>query len=220
MGGAHISFDLWNTLITPNPLYKLSRNAVLADVLGVSQSSVSAAHYALKKHLDDMNDYGVSIGSRGCWSMLTCIIGVEVDEVKLFSQMQELAKEHPPLINDHLATWLNRLAENNEVYILSNTNMISGYTIREILNDRGLRLNYSRMFFSDEHLVAKPNVEFFRRMHMPHDGIRFHVGDNEWADGEGARRAGIQWVRVNSPLDTMNAVNRYLARAKETYIAA
>lgn len=213
MREVYISFDLWNTLITPNPAYKEARTQYLASKFDLPKARVEQAHLHIKKTLDAVNEAGMSLSSRDCWEMMCVSLGGQQDE-SLYKDMQFLAWENAPLMSEEIVQWLNELSTIAQVSILSNTNMIQGQTLLAILRKHGVRTDLFRStLFSDEHGIAKPNVRFFEQLEFPIDAqVRCHVGDTFVTDGIGANSAGIPFIHVSSPEDTICMVEDHLYR--------
>lgn len=211
----YLSFDLWNTLIKPNPAYKAARTKLLSQRFDIEESRVEQAHIKLKKLLDEMNNHGISLGARECWEMMCVALGGRRDD-HLFQSMQTIAYEHAPFIEPALVRWFNGLAHDFNVSILSNTNMISGQTLLAILRKHGIDTSKVKAYFSDEIGLAKPNVRFFEYLEFPVDADgAAHVGDTFVTDGIGAQQYGIDFVMTPGPEQTVQIVESYLAHWRQ-----
>jgi len=108
----------------------------------------------------------------------------------IINEYQKLVLKFPPLIySDETNTYIQKLAENNELVLSSNTLFITGETLKTILNDFGWP--FSNMLFSDVIGVSKPN----KKMYM---NSSYHIGDNEITDGVGPDLIGTKYIIINS----------------------
>lgn len=207
----YLSFDLWNTLIEPNPDYKIARTKLLSERFDIEAGRVEQAHLKLKKLLDEMNNHGISLGARECWEMMCVALGGRRDDF-LFQSMQKIAYDNAPTIDQSLVRWFNGLANDYHVHILSNTNMISGQTLLAILRKHGIDTSKVKAYFSDEVGLAKPNVRFFEYLDFPVDAdSAAHIGDTFVTDGIGAKDYGIDFIHTPNPDRTIAVVEEYLA---------
>ena len=210
MANVLISFDFWNTIARPNPAYKETRTAILMDLFGISKEQAEIAHLEVKKVLDKLNRFGVSLTTEQCWDMVIENIKDPVDHgfrradyMIVTNLMQMAAKQHPPHIQPSFVEWFNNLQTDNiHTAILSNTNMISGVTLSMIMLNAGIRLPISTVF-SDERLCSKPSIAMFQHLPLTRfskpDDVRIHVGDDPINDGFGAIRCKMDFVQVDSP---------------------
>lgn len=206
-----ISFDLWNTLIIPNPGYKDARNKLISRITGIDVDTVSAAHLKVKRVLDSINALGYSPRTRVCWNMLE----VELNREFYYDfniEFTQLVLDHPPLVDSSIVSWFNELLLSDiKVGITSNTNMISGNTLRDVLyTEYGFELKLLAWdMFSDEHSVAKPaSLESFKWYNKTIH--KAHVGDTVETDGLFATRLGWDFIHVRNPNDTIDYVNSYI----------
>jgi len=217
----HYSFDLWLTLIRPNPSFKQERAKFFFDrfnhrkiplekIIGIfSQVDAlcNAINEATGKNMDAeeinlmvigaMNEYDDSLK--------------EVDPVQLYEEVEALFLAYPPFVYDDktiraLDAIYAATGKTGTFSILSNTAFIKGRTLRKILPGVGLEGFFHFELFSDEVGLSKPNQALFRILLNtvvsdrgeidPTDII--HVGDNPIADEKGAKMAGISSFLINS----------------------
>ncbi len=141
---------------------------------------------------------------RGWWKTLVARVfnsagaTVEVND-HLFGELYDhFAKpEAWQLFPDVLPT-LERLATQYRLFVLSNFDQ----RLRRILAGHGLDRWFEDMIISSESGTSKPDERIFRialqRAGADADEC-LHVGDDLQADGEGSRRAGIQFYHVQRP---------------------
>lgn len=91
------------------------------------------------------------------------------------------------------------------INILSNTAFIQGSVLRRVLEYYELSDYISFQLYSDETGYSKPNKEVFdmvfHKANNANDVSRaeiVHIGDNEIADFEGARKAGLQSILIKN----------------------
>jgi len=82
---------------------------------------------------------------------------------------------------------------------LSNTAFILGKTLHKVLSGYELSSYFSFEIYSDELGLAKPNSEIFQILYEKINQIKpvdkqkiIHIGDNQIADYNGAKNAGLQ----------------------------
>jgi putative hydrolase of the HAD superfamily len=133
-----------------------------------------------------------------------------INNQQLYLEMEELFLSYPPVLYEEttLETLDNIRQETpaSTFSILSNTAFIKGSTLRKVLPGLGLGDIFDFQLFSDEAGISKPNLAFFQQMLVEVHKLRgrldpgdiVHIGDNPIADVEGASRAGIAQVLVNS----------------------
>lgn len=213
----NISFDFWNTLARPNPAYADARTAALVALYDVDPEIIRKSHLQCKTELDKLNNYGVSPSNEQCWTMFVGVLNDNLpanrrreDLYYLHAYMRDVAYDNPPLMEPGIIDWLNLLAKDENVHILSNTNLISGGTLGVILHKMGLRINFNQAHFSDEVGYAKPSQKFFKYLDFDRrKGLKIHVGDS-WCDRVGAEGYGITFLKVNDSSETMKVVDKYL----------
>lgn len=206
-----ISFDLWNTLILPNPDYAVARTEWLSSLSGKDRETCAREHRALKALMDNLNSYGISLPSSQCWELL-----FERLEYPNFSYegIKAFISGYPPIMYEGLSDWLyslgSRLALESKVALLSNTNFISGEVLRTCLKDKLPPWVYC--LFSDSWGFSKPSPKFFNLLNLTEEEKKtaIHVGDSIFYDGKGAKQYGINFIKVTGPHETIEKVEEYL----------
>lgn len=217
-----VTLDFWNTIATPNPAFKKARNEYLHQNSTLSLETVGKIYTETKAELDEMAETcGDAYSTMGCVGMLLEKINPSLCEheedaayqrvIKINRQIQQLALEFPPTITNELIHSISDLkAKGFGVGIISNTNFISGATIRQICI--GCACKFDTYSFSDELASSKPDPHIF--MHNMHQSGAteeelIHIGDNTICDG-GAEDLGIKTVIVKNPTDTIFALQALL----------
>lgn len=215
-----ITLDFWNTIATPNPAFAKERNEYLHSQSSLSLEAIRTIYTETKADFDQAAEMsGEAYSAIGCAGILLEMINpylldddiIYRHAIKLSRDIQLLALVNPPIIAYELIQTIRSLrAKGFGIGIISNTNFISGATIRQICATRNCKFDtYS---FSDELAVAKPNPNIFT--HNAHQsGSRadeiIHIGDNAICDG-GAEALGIKTVIVKNPTETITALQELL----------
>lgn len=203
----HISFDVWNTLIKPNPKFARVRSNFIADHFGLDREETSRIYKTTKDEYDAMAETdGLAFDSQAVYGILFDKLGVPRDDWKfIMEETERLFLENPPIITDSTVETLRYLSRGYSLSIASNTNFTSGRILARVLDERFGDI-FAFKVFSDLHGHAKPHREFFRdvitgaaKVHTiirPRDII--HVGDNTICDG-GATMSGLEFFYVSGP---------------------
>lgn len=181
----------------------------MANVFSRDLRDIEAAHLLVKRTHDDLHFLGKSLSTVSCWEMFA--VALETDYKDVYTDIAQIFLENPPFIQQDVIDFINELNRENFVSIISNTSMISGETIRDLLYSKTIKLWPSEMVFSDEQKVAKPNPQIFKCAgHQKHMYPKAHVGDSDHFDGIGAKMAGLDFIKVESPADTIKNVQQYM----------
>lgn len=226
-----ISFDFWNTLATPNSAFAELRTKILKRYSSLeTEDQVRAAHKKLK---GDFDAYAQKQGLCGFNLTITGAllltlnanrdpnddffldVNFQPTAVRLHREIQQLALKHPPCITDRTIDMIHTLQSKDiGIGIVSNTNFITGATIRTILNNHAL--HFDAYTFSDEVGFAKPHPNIFCPIaeitSTREYGQAIHIGDNEICDA-GAETLGIQSIIIKNPDDCVDYVNNNILNA-------
>lgn len=209
-----LTFDFWNTLARPNPHFAAARNNELHSFINGTRTvdEISTIYKTLKAELDQRAEArGEGFSTLDCFGFLLTELKA-ADEypqygkvVELMDRIQTIAMTFPPIITDDTVRMLKRVqSENLNVAIISNTNFISGNTIRQILTSRGIRIHTT--VFSDECGFAKPTSEIFVNAmnQLSCSAEEFvHIGDSEICDLNGAHNIGSTCLHIKDPEDAV-----------------
>lgn len=118
----------------------------------------------------------------------------------LMAEQAALAMSHPPRpLAPQLPVLVASVARSMPVVLTSNTGMLPGVLMRDLLRLAGFAVDLLAMVFSNEVGVAKPAQGIFdvavRAVGVPADQV-LHVGDNPVADLQGGQDAGLQTLLV------------------------
>lgn len=232
----HISFDLWNTLISSNPEFSEQRNYMISKELNIPVDIVNVNYKSIKNFLDLQAEYN-STGNNtiknwelliGSLSKYKDISRVRSIANKLESTSNILFKKHQPYLSTELIKVIREIKGYDvSIGIISNTNFVSGHIIREALfDDKGLINIYT---FSDQEHVSKPSLSIFRTHYDQVAGMRtvsknyhnvvdnsLHIGDNEICDG-GSVHLGLQFELVRNPQHTIEVLSIIKSNLDKTY---
>lgn len=216
----HYSFDLWLTLIRSNPEFKRQRILYFHKHFNHLEKTVEEVSAVFKKVDRLCNAINEKTGKNiDADEMYLLVVGLlndniiqiysTIDTEKLYHITEELFFTYLPEPYD--ITTIDNLDKLKQLTgatfnILSNTAFIKGSTLRVALQEIGLSKYFDFQLYSDEVGSSKPDRLIFKQMIertlQLHPGICpdeiIHVGDNQGADVEGAAKAGIHQLLVNS----------------------
>lgn len=206
-----VSFDIWSTLLTTNPVYKDERAKAISTSLCKKDISLEQMHKIIKEADDaldrqteiDGKQYGLKERLYAIYDLLDSSIRVAEmndDVVKKFDDISlELVSTYLPIvIEEDLLETLKKLQERGvEMAVMSNTGFIEGKHMRVALEKLGILPFMRVQLFSNEVGVAKPDKQIFDAIvdqtgYLPSEIL--HVGDNLIADYVGATKADLKAV--------------------------
>ncbi|TGN26086.1 HAD family hydrolase [Empedobacter tilapiae] len=206
----HFSFDLWMTIIKSNPQFKPKRTKLLQDFFSIDKS-LEEINKTIRYYDNLYNQISEKTGNH--------IPREEVFYLILDALKKDITQITTPQLTDFFALADTLFLENlpevlwKDIYvileeiknqgkttnILSNTAFIHGNSLRKVLEDLGLADYFSFMIFSDEVGFSKPNIKIFEYLYQKTLEIKdidkskiIHIGDNSFADYNGALEYGIQ----------------------------
>lgn len=212
----HYSFDLWMTLIKSNPTFKNARARYLhgrlceggkipltieeiKDIVNQVDVECNARNEMSGEHINALEMYAMVV-----FRMQGHLKNVSLPQLQvMYNDIKEIFYQYPPTYYDgNTILVLEELKERGfTMSILSNTGFITGGTLLPVL--KNLRISNKMMFmdFSDKTGYSKPSGRAFRNAHKQLAYQReevMHVGDNEDADGIGAKFYGFIPQIINS----------------------
>lgn len=225
-----VSFDVWNSLISPNPEYGRARADVIAEVLGIDPQHVRVAYSELHAKADRFQDeLGISINHDALiYSLVeSCqtisgenlfvgegkMYGGLVPKVKM--ALESLFYKHPPILGDGIINMFSELRDRSVGYgIISNTSFVKGLWLRNVLREKmpnGLFDECAFTFWSDEIGMAKPSRKPFASAKILWETRKcIHVGDNLVTDGACILHGFDEFVHTKSPNDTYTQVKNQI----------
>ena len=221
-----ISFDLWGTLIGSHPDFKAHRNELLRRRLApdVSPELFTATLRAADRAADE--DSMASGADIGCLPRIesalhrlgvrTTISPADAEEMEAEQRGTALAYPPQPLHPD-LPRLLTEMAGILPLAITSNTGMLAGSLMRDLLHTQGLLACFTVQTFSNEVQFAKPHPGIFQHtlkgLGVQHAASVLHVGDNPQADIQGAAAAGMATALVTDTETAASLITSILASA-------
>ncbi len=194
-----ISFDLWGTLIQSNPTYKDAKIGILKRYTKYDVNFIGNSILNLKKDFDNMVErYGVAFKSSQVFDALFDVLDVSQDfRPSVIYKLESEFLKHPPLlVSDEVIKVLNKLKEQYQLVLVSNTMFISGQTLRASLPSLFNKFDFVK--FSDSSGYSKPSVKITNHLFVNNSFYHIcHVGDNDKTDGEYARRRNVRFILVN-----------------------
>jgi putative hydrolase of the HAD superfamily len=200
-----ISFDFWGTLVRSNPQFKIARAQFVNNFVDAELSVELVTELfdnVKKKHNQIIENYGVQPSKEYLFADILNTLGVKTtnSEVSKFCyEYQQLVYENAPLPwEKDTGHWLKMIALQggcNECNLVSNTLLIQGNTLEEVLKKLGWvnALHFRR--YSDHKGLAKPANIFFEK-------TQYHIGDNPQTDGA-CVNYGINFYQVNTNNNTL-----------------
>ncbi len=206
-----VSLDVWGTLLGSDPQFKPARNALLRGTFAPATDAAGfdAAMRQADRDADDIcMTRGRDVGFAERVQLTLHRLGLpqppdaEMDDVvpDLLERQRDLALAHPPRpLHARLPELVSTLAARRPVVLTSNTGMLPGTLMRDLLRAAGFD-GWCAGVFSNETGWSKPHERIFAaalagvREHLtepcePRHVI--HVGDHPRADVHGARSFGM-----------------------------
>lgn len=208
-----ISLDIWGTLLRSDPAFKPARNEMLRAALApsVSPERFNEVMRSSDREADEITmARGTDVGfaERTTLALTALDVPAQLDAStveRLMAQQAELARAHHPIALDpRLPDLVADFARRMPVVLTSNTGMLPGVLMRDLLVSAGFHGDLG-MVFSNEVEWAKPDRRIFEISLTFVQGTAaepiasscvVHIGDNPVADVEGARAAGLSAVLV------------------------
>lgn len=205
----HISFDVWNTLITANKRYALERTEAISYFAGIPPKGADIMYCKIKEYLDQRAEKGICGTSTTAWHILGKNLNMEL---KAIAEMRHTCEQafiaNPPHLNEALVDQLINLDNHYELSIKSNTNFISGKVLSEAVGFDKMPW-FSFIHFSDDFMMCKPDVLFFAQtiINTKLNDINaeeiLHVGDSEIFDGK-CVDIGFNFCKIDNPEHLLN----------------
>jgi putative hydrolase of the HAD superfamily len=205
-----VTFDFWNTLFTEAPgafqLYKERRRSWLTEMIS---EGICVAHDDLERackaeaqsHHQIWREEHRTVAAIERLSCILNHINISLPQAaltELATRFEEGILEHPPILVDGAREVLARLAERYRLGIISDVGFSPGRILKRVLDNSGLLGFFDSLIFSDEAGCSKPHREVFecstKSLSIEPNQI-VHVGDLEYTDIVGAKRAGYRAIR-------------------------
>ena len=217
----HYSFDLWLTIIKSNPIFKKERAIFFHKNYNFNNESLEFIEKVFR-NVDLMcnainEKTGGNVDSEEMYLMVIFQINNSYDCFKdlnlseLYAKIELLIFKYSPVLYDqNTIVVLDKLKQNKDVSlnILSNTAFIKGATLKKILDNLNISQYFDFQIYSDEVGFSKPNPKMYELLLDQISQNRqdiilskkqiMHIGDNEIADIQGAKTAGLETFLLNS----------------------
>lgn len=210
MGIKAVSFDFWHTLFTEQPgaflLYKQRRRELLSEAV-LSCRNVAHAELEHACHLEAETHNSIWREEHRTLAASERVVNIlerldvslsDTAVASLVSGFEEGILEHPPIPVDGARETLEALSRRYRLGIISDVGFSPGRVLKRVLADHDLLDFFDSLVFSDEAGRAKPHIEVFERtaraLRVEPDEI-VHIGDLEYTDIVGAKRAGYHAIR-------------------------
>lgn len=214
----HYSFDLWGTLLKPNPAFNEARIEYFFDHFNRGKKSHKEIADVFKK-VSDIHNTTAEVTGRGfspaeMYTMVLYFLGYDMTHMELrdihsiYLIMETMFIKNPPHLFPDTGHVLSKLRERGaSLSVLSNTGYANGHTMRIILDNLQILQFFQFTLFSNETGTSKPNISIYNDMftQVAHlNAMRclsrediLHIGDSVKADINGANAAGITGFGVH-----------------------
>ena len=205
-----VSFDFWNTLFTEMPggyeLYKTRRQHLLTEALcgsgDYTGEQVERACSLESESHDQVwrNEHRTLSAAERIARVLTHLEACLPDQLmnELVKAYEEGILERPPVLIEGVRESLEQIRRRYRLGIISDVGFSPGRVLKKVLQQNGLLDLFDSLVFSDEAGCSKPHAAVFRRtaekLSAAPDEI-VHIGDLEFTDIVGAKRAGYHAIR-------------------------
>ncbi len=213
----HFSFDLWLTLIQPNPYYKQKRNRLVIAYFNIDTTPelVDQVYSKYDRLFNTINEItGGNLDAYEMWLIFLDELGVDIRTVSpsviedFKQQTEQLFFENPPtLLDKNTLSVFKTLKDNGcTLSLLCNTAFTESSILKKLLIQLGASDYLDFLLFSDEMGYSKPNKKVFEHLFNQANALKpllhkeiLHLGDNPIADVKGANEFGIQslWLPPN-----------------------
>lgn len=201
----HLSLDFWGTLVFSNNNYREARANFLAVELNKSPILINNVFKSIGEQYNIYQESGLNNKyPLELFCEVLDNLNIETNKIdlnRLFETVLNIFVEYPPLINKELKLILDKnIYLGKTLSILSNTAFIPGNVINKFLDKNFGNEYFSFKLFSDELMIAKPNLEIYKIafneiQKIYPNGIRksdiLHIGDDIKNDYEAGKRFGI-----------------------------
>jgi putative hydrolase of the HAD superfamily len=210
MGIKAISFDFWFTLFTEQPgaflLYKQRRRGVLEQALKdcrdfAHEELEYACRLEAESHNSIWREEHRTLEASERVNRILAHLEVSLPDATvagLVTNFEEGLLEHPPVLIDGAREALDTLSRDYRLGIISDVGFSPGRVLKRVLADNDLLDYFDSLVFSDEAGRAKPHNDVFestaRSLSAKPEEI-VHIGDLEYTDIVGAKRAGFHAIR-------------------------
>lgn len=228
---SHISFDVWNTLLIPNPTFANERAHIIKNAFELRHSvDQIKKDYTKLKSIIDKEALGLERAPSAIENWIRFMntypspLYKSYNEVydKVYNPIQKSFNQNPPSMLPETIKVIKELKQRGySLSIGSNTNFISGTTLYRILQERtDTAFNFT--VFSDLIGVSKPNPKFFQHIlqyaqvqkHEIQKSHVLHVGDDYTCDFTGAVTFGFNALLCSKPEHVATDVTEFIDKLR------
>lgn len=215
----HISFDLWNTLIKPNPYFRKRRAEIFHSDYNKKELSLTEVEnliHKIGKNCNLANEFsGESISSSQMYSLVLAELGNKPEDFlpydsklnlkRVKKRMNELFFLFPPTVYDEntfdVLETLQKI-KGASFSLLSNTGYLAGDVmelfLKNEIKNQNKNIVFDFMLFSETEKKSKPNQKLFKKIQSKVDKNKkiYHIGDNPHADQ--CNINGINCIIINN----------------------
>ena len=210
MGIKAVSFDFWHTLFTEQPgaflLYNQRRRSLLTEAVAgcrdVAHAELEqACRLESEAHNSIWREEHRTLAASERVARILAHLDVSIPDTALaglVASVEEGILEHPPVLIDGAREALETLSRRYRLGIISDVGFSPGRMLKRVLADHHLLDFFDSLVFSDEAGRAKPHIEVFEctaRALLAKPEEIVHIGDLEYTDIVGAKRAGYHAIR-------------------------
>ena len=210
----HFSFDLWLTLIRSNPEFKYKRDCMFRDFFDIDEtietvSKVIRYYDVLSNKISEKTGQHIKYDTIYYHILSSLKVNLDVIEEKkmldYYLEVEHLFLQNKPiLIVPNIIELLSKIKNQGKtINIASNTAFIEGRTLCRLIDYFELSDFFSFQLYSDELKISKPNTLFFENIYNKALKIQpiekkdvVHIGDNKFADYEGAIKYGLSAILI------------------------
>jgi FMN phosphatase YigB (HAD superfamily) len=215
----HLSLDVWDTLIAPNPEFSEARDRYLSKALAMPVEAVRQAYRAVKDESDRAAEVaGAGASSEVIYNRFAEAIGrPDLNWWPIRQGLERLLAKYPPkVLPETIEALRHAQGRGLGLSIASNTNFLRGEALNDVvLGTWGVAWDFQT--FSDQISRAKPHPRFWKVVTerawaltgaKPQEIL--HIGDHKVCDA-GCRNHGLQFKHVRNLHDTVSAIEGALA---------
>ncbi len=201
-----ITFDCWDTLLADDDSRNVKRKEHFTSFMNKKgfHMTPDKMNELFKKEAELFQDYIIehrkTQNSKARVESILRLAGVqaqeaEINEIAAYSD--RVALEFRPPVIPGIKDALEVLTKKYKLAVICNTGWHSANTVRNLLNDYDFPRFFSYLTFSDEAGVAKPHKQIFEQTLeklecRPEEAV--HIGDSEYSDIVGARKANMRAI--------------------------
>lgn len=205
---SQLSFDLWNTVLTSNKVYKQKQVELLSSFFNVAPQEVTQCAHAFKSIVDTLVDlHGIGFTTESIFKSLAKYFKQKKSTQELTDlsvEMNALFLAHPPTVIESTVKSIAALQARGLICnAASNTVFTPGVVLEKVLEHNGIFFNYG--VYSDQVVASKPSALFFdevAKRSLFSRALILHIGDNNNTDGHGALTANMGFKYVANPQET------------------